>query len=191
MGGGWRIVMAVLLGCWLWLTTPAIAGAADLAQTPLTITALQARIDQPVRRDGKLTIDLRDVVLDLRAENGEFGDRFYRLLQTTLQRGDTVFNLDLSHAVVKGEFDLQRLSLREPLYGDAFFSLLSDREQSQLKRDRLSSLCVGDDFTFLEVDVAAPNALKAALGDRKPRQILHLAAQAGVRYSLQNPAAYT
>ncbi|MEM7649379.1 MAG: pentapeptide repeat-containing protein [Cyanobacteria bacterium P01_A01_bin.70] len=136
MGGGWRIVMGVLLGCWLWLAALPIAGAADLAQTPLTITALQARIDQPVRRDGKLTIDLRDVVLDLRAENGEFGDRFYRLLQTTLQRGDTVFNLDLSHAVVKGEFDLQRLSLREPLYGDAFFPLLSDREQSQLKRDR-------------------------------------------------------
>ncbi|MEO1305337.1 MAG: SDR family NAD(P)-dependent oxidoreductase, partial [Pseudomonadota bacterium] len=68
---------------------------------------------------------------------------------------------------------------------------LNDYYPSQLKRDRLSSLCVGDDFTFLEVDVAAPNALKTALGDRKPRQILHLAAQAGVRYSLQNPAAYT
>ncbi|MEL6763465.1 MAG: pentapeptide repeat-containing protein, partial [Cyanobacteria bacterium J06607_6] len=128
--------MAILLGCWLWLVAPAIAGAADTASAPLSIAALQARIDQPVRRDGKLTLDLRDVVLDLRPENGDFGDRFYRLLQTTLQRGDTVFNLDLSHAFVKGEFDLQRLSLREPLYGDAFFPLLSDQEQSQLKRDR-------------------------------------------------------
>lgn len=68
---------------------------------------------------------------------------------------------------------------------------LNDYYPSQLKRDRLASLCVGGDFTFLEIDVAAPGALKAALGDRKPTKILHLAAQAGVRYSLQNPAAYT
>lgn len=71
------------------------------------------------------------------------------------------------------------------------FDNLNDYYPSQLKRDRLTSLCGTGDFTFHQVDVASPAALKATLGDRRPSKILHLAAQAGVRYSLQNPAAYT
>ncbi|MEM6521562.1 MAG: hypothetical protein AAF722_19790, partial [Cyanobacteria bacterium P01_C01_bin.70] len=81
----------------------------------MTIAQLQERLKNPVQRDGKPTIDLRRVTLDLRNGNSEFRDRFYSLLQNRLQRGDTAFNLDLSAAVIKGEFDLQRLSLREPL----------------------------------------------------------------------------
>ena len=46
-------------------------------------------------------------------------------------------------------------------------------------------------FSFHDVDVASPVALHLALDGRRPTKILHLAAQAGVRYSLQNPAAYT
>ncbi|MEM1308935.1 MAG: pentapeptide repeat-containing protein [Cyanobacteria bacterium P01_H01_bin.153] len=102
----------------------------------MTIAQLQERLKNPIQRDGKPTIDLRRVTLDLRDENSEFRDRFYSLLQNRLQRGDTAFNLDLSAAVIKGEFDLQRLSLREPLYGEAFFPLLTEQEQAQLKRDR-------------------------------------------------------
>ncbi|MBE7382807.1 MAG: pentapeptide repeat-containing protein [Leptolyngbya sp. SIO1E4] len=97
---------------------------------------LETQIANPVQRDGKPTINLRQVTLDLTPENGEFRDRFYRRLQTVLQSGDKALNLDLSNAVIYGEFDLQRLSLREPLYGDAFFPLLTEPEQTQLKRDR-------------------------------------------------------
>ncbi|MCR9269182.1 MAG: NAD-dependent epimerase/dehydratase family protein [Henriciella sp.] len=71
------------------------------------------------------------------------------------------------------------------------FDNLNDYYSSKLKRDRLETLCAQGDFSFQEVDVAAPADLRSALSDRKPTKILHLAAQAGVRYSLQNPAAYT
>ncbi len=60
----------------------------------------------------------------------------------------------------------------------------------QLKRDRLEQLRGKGDFTFQEVDVSEKDAVVAALAGRRPTQILHLAAQAGVRYSLENPAAY-
>lgn len=110
--------------------------AAEQPTDPLTIAQLQERLKNPVQRDGKPTIDLRRITLDLREENAEFRDRFYPLLQNRLQSGDTVLNLDLSEAVIKGDFDLQQLGLREPLYGEAFFPLLTEREQSQLKRDR-------------------------------------------------------
>ena len=71
------------------------------------------------------------------------------------------------------------------------FDSLNDYYPSQLKRDRLDALCGTGAFRFHQVDIAAPGAAMAALDGRKPTHILHLAAQAGVRYSLQNPAAYT
>lgn len=60
----------------------------------------------------------------------------------------------------------------------------------QLKRDRLARLETKPGFTFHQVDVSSLPAVKAALGDRQPSKILHLAAQAGVRYSIENPSAY-
>ncbi len=43
---------------------------------------------------------------------------------------------------------------------------------------------------ILEMDIAGADALKAAFLDFAPDVVVHLAAQAGVRYSLENPFAY-
>ena len=58
-----------------------------------------------------------------------------------------------------------------------------------LKRDRLATL-EGAGFTFLALDLVDRAALAAALRAHAPRRIVHLAAQAGVRYSFENPQAY-
>jgi len=58
-----------------------------------------------------------------------------------------------------------------------------------LKEDRLK-LLAGRNFSFDKVDVANAAALKRIFAKGKPDRVLHLAAQAGVRYSLENPAAY-
>lgn len=71
------------------------------------------------------------------------------------------------------------------------FDNLNEYYPSRLKRDRLKALCTNGDFTFERVDIASSKDITAALNGRKPKKIIHLAAQAGVRYSLQNPAAYT
>lgn len=60
----------------------------------------------------------------------------------------------------------------------------------QLKRDRLALLSKRDGFTFHQVDIADHEALKAIPGVAKVDAVIHLAAQAGVRYSLENPFAY-
>ena len=67
---------------------------------------------------------------------------------------------------------------------------LSDYYCPQLKHDRLRQLQGKGDFSFHQIDISSRAALLSALAGRRPREILHLAAQAGVRYSLQNPAAY-
>jgi UDP-glucuronate 4-epimerase len=59
----------------------------------------------------------------------------------------------------------------------------------KLKKDRLARL-KHRRFRFHKLDVAKAAALGSMFKKTKPDAVLHLAAQAGVRYSLENPAAY-
>ena len=59
-----------------------------------------------------------------------------------------------------------------------------------LKRARLEQLQQIDHFRFAQLDVEDGAALAELFSQDHPRAVVHLAAQAGVRYSLENPAAY-
>lgn len=61
-----------------------------------------------------------------------------------------------------------------------------------LKRARVARLKAhrGESFSFLDVDFGDADALARALATTEIDRIVHLGAQAGVRYSLDNPAAY-
>jgi UDP-glucuronate 4-epimerase len=69
---------------------------------------------------------------------------------------------------------------------------LNDYYSVALKRDRLAALTErhGDLFRFVQVDFADHAALDAAIGGEDFARIVHLGAQAGVRYSIENPRAY-
>jgi UDP-glucuronate 4-epimerase len=60
----------------------------------------------------------------------------------------------------------------------------------RLKQDRLAKLEICDGFRFEKVDFADAAALDASLAGAEFDRIIHLGAQAGVRYSLENPRAY-
>jgi UDP-glucuronate 4-epimerase len=61
----------------------------------------------------------------------------------------------------------------------------------RLKQDRLAELDgLAGDFTFEKVDFSDAGALEQAVGALDFDRIVHLGAQAGVRYSLENPRAY-
>ena len=66
---------------------------------------------------------------------------------------------------------------------------LNDYYDVRLKQARLDQLTPHKNFVFHKINVADRDAMHA-LADQKPTHILHLAAQAGVRYSLTNPYAY-
>lgn len=59
-----------------------------------------------------------------------------------------------------------------------------------LKRARLSQLDSAPNFRFMEMDIADRPRMAALFNVERPESVVHLAAQAGVRYSLENPAAY-
>ena len=59
-----------------------------------------------------------------------------------------------------------------------------------LKRARLARLEGRDGFSFEAADLAEPERIRALFEDFAPTEVVNLAAQAGVRYSLDNPRAY-
>jgi len=67
---------------------------------------------------------------------------------------------------------------------------LNDYYDPGLKKDRLSRLVQKDGFTFHKIDIADKNALETVFKSRKISHVINLAAQPGVRYSLQNPDIY-
>ena len=86
------------------------------------------------------------------------------------------------------------LSLRLLERGDEVIGIdsINDYYSPQLKRDRLARVAAagGDRFRFAQVDFADHEALEAALAGAAFERIVHLGAQAGVRYSIENPRAY-
>lgn len=67
---------------------------------------------------------------------------------------------------------------------------LNDYYDVQLKQDRLSILCKYPGFTFLKVDLSDHSAVEDIFKKHCFDLVVHLAAQAGVRYSLVDPRAY-
>jgi UDP-glucuronate 4-epimerase len=60
----------------------------------------------------------------------------------------------------------------------------------ELKRGRLKTLREHPGFTFAEVDLSDADALNGVFAEHRFELVFNLAAQAGVRYSMQNPHAY-
>lgn len=88
----------------------------------------------------------------------------YHLSERLLARGDTVIGIDC----------------------------INEYYDPQLKRDRIADLQsrFGNRYQFAKVDFADHEALDAALAGVDFDRVAHLGAQAGVRYSIDNPRAY-
>ena len=83
---------------------------------------------------------------------------------------------------------LRLLSRGEQVVG---FDNLNDYYSVDLKRDRLSRLTDYDNFKFAEADLADQTQVDKVFRDHDFERVVNLAAQAGVRYSITNPRAYT
>ena len=87
----------------------------------------------------------------------------YHLAGRLLDRGDTVVGIDN----------------------------VNDYYDVSLKRDRLAQLTPRDGYTHVEGDLAEPSEVDAVFAQHSFDRVVHLAAQAGVRYSIDHPRQYT
>ena len=66
----------------------------------------------------------------------------------------------------------------------------NDYYDPALKEARLARHAEHPNYTHLRIDLANRKAIEAAFATHKPKRVVNLAAQAGVRYSIENPLAY-
>jgi len=67
---------------------------------------------------------------------------------------------------------------------------LNDYYDPNLKQARLDQLVRYKNFMFQKIDIADRESLTKSFQSFKPQKVVNLAAQAGVRYSIENPYAY-
>lgn len=77
--------------------------------------------------------------------------------------------------------------------GDQVIGLdnINDYYDVRLKQARLAQLTPHERFRFLKLDLSNRQGMRDLFAGESIRRVVHLAAQAGVRYSLSNPHAYT
>ena len=91
----------------------------------------------------------------------------FHVAQKLIARGDSVVGID----VVNDYYDV---ALKEKRL--VMLNALGQRQ--------------GADYTFVRADLADQNKVNAVFAEHKFDRVIHLAAQAGVRYSLENPHSY-
>lgn len=67
---------------------------------------------------------------------------------------------------------------------------MNDYYEVSLKEERLSILKQFPEYQFEKADISDKEAVFRIFGEQKPEIVVNLAAQAGVRYSIDNPDAY-
>lgn len=66
----------------------------------------------------------------------------------------------------------------------------NDYYDPQIKEDRLARFADHPNYTHLRLDLADRDGIYACFETHQPQRVVNLAAQAGVRYSIENPLAY-
>jgi len=67
---------------------------------------------------------------------------------------------------------------------------MNDYYDVQIKKDRLARISSYENFTDIRMDIQDKDGINKVFKEHKPDRVVNLAAQAGVRYSLENPQAY-
>src|SRR5581483_5462152 len=70
------------------------------------------------------------------------------------------------------------------------FDAMTPYNDPRLKKKRLELLSAHKSFSFKKGQLEDAASVKKIVAKEHPRAIIHLAAQAGVRYSLENPQSY-
>ena len=97
-------------------------------------------------------------------------------------------------ALVTGSSGFIGFHLCQKLLDDGFrvvgIDNLSDYYDVALKQRRQSILLQNPNFRVINDNIEAPGLMMSLFAEETPDVIIHLAAQAGVRYSIDNPRAY-
>ena len=125
---------------------------------------------------------------------GRLAFRSSRLRHSSQDRRGTAQGDRLMHVLVTGVAGFIGSTLARRLLerGDTVTGIdnLNDYYEVSLKQARLARLAPHERFTFIQMDIVDRPAVAELFAGHRFDAVMNLAAQAGVRYSIENPAAY-
>ena len=92
-----------------------------------------------------------------------------------------------SAGFIGSEFCLRLLKLGKKIVG---VDNHNDYYDPEIKENRLKRYLDNPNYTHLRIDLSDKKEIENIFEKYKPQQVVNLAAQAGVRYSIENPLAY-
>ncbi|MDB9315370.1 pentapeptide repeat-containing protein [Spirulina sp. CS-785/01] len=125
------VLIAVLIG--VGVASPAWATTPPAATTVLTSELLQDQLASPEPQGGYTVLNLSHFIIDLTPENSEFREEFYQRIQNKLKNANVPLGLDLRQSIIKGPFQLQRLTMKTATVYETLKTVLNAMELQRLQ----------------------------------------------------------
>ena len=127
-----RFLVLVLLA--VALTIPLEANAQTEQRSVLTTEMLRERTANLIQKEGRDTIDLSNLIIDLTDSESELDRQFYTEINNAIGGAGKPINLNFDSSLIRGDFQLDRLGIASYLGEGALSSLFSAAEQEQIAR---------------------------------------------------------
>lgn len=131
-----RIIRFILVWCILLaiaLTIPLKANAQE-QRSVLTTEILREKTANLSQKEGRDTIDLSNLIIDLTDSESELDRQFYTEINNAISGAGKPINLNFERSLIQGDFQLDRLGIASYLGEGVLSSLFSAVEQEQIAR---------------------------------------------------------
>ena len=129
-------VFKILLLVWLLLlfAAPLQAIAQTETRSYLTQEILRSRTSNLIQQEGRDTIDLSNLIIDLTNTDGEFSQYFYQEINNVISHSSKPINLNFSSSIIQGNFQLNKLGIASYVGEGALSTLFTSLEREKINQ---------------------------------------------------------
>ena len=118
----------------LFFITPLQANAQAEVRNYLTIEILESKTHNLTQQEGRDTIDLSNLIIDLANTDSEFSQSFYQEIDNAVSRAGSPIGLNFNNSIVQGDFKLKQLGIASAVGEGALSTLFTPLEQEKINR---------------------------------------------------------
>jgi len=127
-------IIAILLFFTFWTTGTLEVKAQVEPRSYLNLEILQAKVSNLAINNGRESIDLSNLIIDLSNPDSEFTQKFYQTINSTIGRGSNPLDLLFDNSIIQGNFQLDRLGISSNVGKAGLPSLFTISEREQIDR---------------------------------------------------------